>query len=100
VRAVVAKAGLTLDDIALYIFTQLNLRTIEQVMQNLGQPLTKTHWIMDKWGYLGSACVPAALDDAIERGKGPKPGDNVVFCASGGGLAMAATAFKWTVDSG
>jgi len=95
VRAAVAKAGLALDDIALYLFTQLNLRTIEQVMQNLGQPMTKTHWVMDKWGYLGSACVPVALDDAIERGKGPKPGDYVVFCASGGGLAMAATVFKW-----
>jgi 3-oxoacyl-[acyl-carrier-protein] synthase-3 len=96
VRAAVAKAGLALDDIALYIFTQLNLRTIEQVMQNLGQPLTKTHWIMDKWGYLGSACVPVALDDAIERGKGPKPSDQVVFCASGGGLAMAAVVWRWT----
>jgi 3-oxoacyl-[acyl-carrier-protein] synthase-3 len=97
VRAVVAKAGLTLDDIAFFLFTQLNLRTIELVMQNLGQPLSKTHWIMDKWGYLGSACIPVALDDAIERGIGPKPGDNVVFCATGGGMAMAASVFKWTV---
>jgi 3-oxoacyl-[acyl-carrier-protein] synthase-3 len=100
VRAVVAKAGLTLDDIAFFLFTQLNLRTIELVMQNLGQPLSKTHWIMDKWGYLGSACIPVALDDAIERGIGPKPGDNVVFCATGGGMAMAASVFKWIVDSG
>ena len=97
VRAVVAKAGLTLDDIAFFLFTQLNLRTIELVMQNLGQPMHKTHWIMDKWGYLGSACIPVALDDAIERGIGPKPGDNVVFCATGGGMAMAASVFKWTV---
>jgi 3-oxoacyl-[acyl-carrier-protein] synthase-3 len=100
VRAVVAKAGLTLDDIAFFLFTQLNLRTIELVMQNLGQPLSKTHWIMDKWGYLGSACIPVALDDAIERGIGPKPGDNVVFCATGGGMAMAASVFKWIVDGG
>ena len=99
VRAVVAKAGLTLDDIAFFLFTQLNLRTIELVMQNLGQPMRKTHWIMDKWGYLGSACIPVALDDAIERGIGPKPGDNVVFCATGGGMAMAASVFKWIVDS-
>ncbi|MBM3131402.1 MAG: ketoacyl-ACP synthase III [Chloroflexi bacterium] len=94
VRAVVAKAGLTLDDINLFLFTQLNLRTIEFVMQNLGQPMSKTHWVMDKWGYLGSACIPAALDDALERGKGPKPGDNVVFCASGGGMAMAASVWR------
>ncbi len=100
VRAVVAKAGLTLDDIAFFLFTQLNLRTIELVMQNLGQPMSKTHWIMDKWGYLGSACIPVALDDAIERGIGPKPGDNVVFCATGGGMAMAACVFKWLVISG
>ena len=100
VREVVRKAGLTLDDINFFLFTQLNLRTIEYVMANLGQPMSKTHWIMDKWGYLGSACIPAALDDALERGIGPKPGDNVVFCATGGGMAMAATVWQWTVDSG
>jgi len=97
VRDVVAKAGLTLDDIDFFLFTQLNLRTIEYVMQNLGQPMSKTHWIMDKWGYLGSACIPAALDDALECGIGPKPGDNVVFCATGGGMAMAASVWKWTM---
>jgi 3-oxoacyl-[acyl-carrier-protein] synthase-3 len=97
VRDVVAKAELTLDEIDFFLFTQLNLRTIEFVMGNLGQPMSKTHWIMDKWGYLGSACIPAALDDALERGKGPKPGDNVVFCATGGGMAMAATVWRWTV---
>lgn len=97
VRAVVSKAGLELDDIAFFLFTQLNLRTIEFVMQNLGQPMSKTHWIMDQWGYLGSACIPVALDDAIERGVGPKPGDHVVFCASGGGMAMAASVFRWTM---
>ena len=95
IHEVARKAGLTVDDIGFFVFTQLNLRTIEMVMENLGQPMSKTHWIMDKWGYLGSACIPAALDDALERGKGPRPGDNVVFCASGGGLAMAATVWKW-----
>jgi 3-oxoacyl-[acyl-carrier-protein] synthase-3 len=95
IRDVVGKAGLSLNEIDFFLFTQLNLRTIEMVMKNLGQPLSKTHWIMDKWGYLGSACIPAALDDALERGKGPRPGDHVVFCASGGGLAMAATVWQW-----
>jgi 3-oxoacyl-[acyl-carrier-protein] synthase-3 len=100
VRAVAGKAGLTLDEIDFYVFTQLNLRTIEQVMENLGQPLAKTHWIMDKWGYLGSACIPAALDDALEQGKGPRPGDHVLFCATGGGMAMAATVWRWVVGGG
>ncbi len=96
VRGVVAKAGVELEDIDFFLFTQLNLRTIEFVMENLGQPMSKTHWIMDKWGYLGSACIPAALDDALTQDKGPKPGDNVVFCATGGGMAMSATVWRWT----
>ena len=95
VRAAVKKAKLTLDEVDYYIFTQLNIRTIEFMMDNLGQPMSKTHTIMDKWGYLGSACIPAALDDALVQGIGPKPGDNVVLCASGGGLAMAATVWRW-----
>jgi 3-oxoacyl-[acyl-carrier-protein] synthase III len=84
------------DDVAYYYFTQLNLRTIEATMQALGQPMSKTHWVMDKWGYTGSACIPMALDDAIAQGKGPGPGDLVMFCASGGGLAMAASLWQWT----
>jgi 3-oxoacyl-[acyl-carrier-protein] synthase III len=95
IMEVVRKAGLTLDQVDYFLFTQLNLRTIEFVMQNLGQPMEKTHTIMDKWGYLGSACIPAALHDALETGKGPKAGDLVVFCATGGGMAMAASLWKW-----
>jgi len=64
-------------------------------MDALGQPLAKTHWIMDKWGYTGSACIPMALDDALEQGKGPRPGDRVLFCATGGGMAMAASVWQW-----
>jgi 3-oxoacyl-[acyl-carrier-protein] synthase-3 len=64
-------------------------------MALLGQPLEKTHWIMDKWGYTGSACIPMALDDALERGNGPKAGDVVVFCASGGGISLACTVWRW-----
>ena len=107
IGAVVGKAGLTVDEIDFYIFTQLNLRTIEFMMENLGQPMSKTHWIMDKWGYLGSACIPVALDDALHGGRlvhgqeaAPKKGDNVVFCASGGGLAMAASVWRWTEGIG
>ena len=107
VREVVARAGLRLDDVDFYLFTQLNLRTIEFVMENLGQPMNKTHWIMDKWGYLGSACIPAALDDALHGGRGahgqppaPRPGDHVLFCATGGGMAMAAGVWRWTGVAG
>ncbi len=89
------KAGLTADDVSLYLFTQLNLRTIELMMNLLGQPMEKTHWVMDKWGYTGSPCVAMALDDAIEQGRGPTPGDVVLFCTSGGGISIAVSVWRW-----
>ncbi|HRQ40692.1 MAG TPA: ketoacyl-ACP synthase III [Chloroflexota bacterium] len=98
IESTAVKAGLTLDDIDFYLFTQLNLNTIKMIMEIIRQPLEKTHWIMDKWGYTGSACIPMALDDALEQGIGPKQGDNVLFIASGGGIAMACTVWQWTAD--
>ncbi len=97
IRGALEKAGRTVDDVALFLFTQLNLRTIEYMMQLLGQPLEKTHWVMDRWGYTGSPCVAMALDDAIAQGRGPRRGDIIVFCTSGGGITMAASVWRWTL---
>jgi 3-oxoacyl-[acyl-carrier-protein] synthase III len=96
IQGALDKASLTLNDVDLFLFTQLNLRTIEMMMDLFNQPIEKTHWVMDKWGYTGSPCVIMALDDAIHQGLGPKPGQNVLFCASGGGITMAASVWKWT----
>jgi 3-oxoacyl-[acyl-carrier-protein] synthase III len=51
---------------------------------------------MEKYGYTGSACIPMALDDAIELGK-IKRGDLVVMIGSGVGYNMAAAAIRMTV---
>ncbi|NLX11078.1 MAG: ketoacyl-ACP synthase III [Chloroflexi bacterium] len=96
VRGLMDKIGRPVSDIDRIYFTQLNLRTIQVVLADLGLPPEKTHTIMDKWGYTGSACMPMALDDAIEQQRGPQPGELVVFCGSGAGYTMAATAFIWT----
>ncbi len=98
VRDLMRKIGRDVQDIAKIYFTQLNLRTIEYVMNDLGLPRAKTHTIMDKWGYTGSACMPMALDDAVVCGIGPQPGDLVVFCGSGAGSTMAAVALEWTLE--
>lgn len=104
VEGAVRRAGLVIDDIDLFLFTQMNLRTIETVMERLKQPLEKTHWIMDKWGYTGSACIPMALDDALHGGRkgrglprSPRRGEHLAMCASGGGLAMAASVWRWVI---
>jgi 3-oxoacyl-[acyl-carrier-protein] synthase III len=94
VKELLSREKLTLDDVDLFLFTQVNLSTIKEVMNALDQPFEKTHTIMQKWGYTGSACIPMVLHDAIENGK-LKRGDIVVFCASGGGINMAAMVFRY-----
>ena len=89
-----AKCQLTIDGVALFLFTQVNLSTIKEVMRRMGLPWERTHTVMGKWGYTGSACIPMVLDDAVREGK-LKEGDNFIMCASGGGLNMACAAFRW-----
>jgi 3-oxoacyl-[acyl-carrier-protein] synthase-3 len=95
VRRLMDKIGRDVRDIDKIYFTQLNARTIEAVMDDLGLPMKRTHTIMDKWGYTGSACMPMALDDAFEKHIEPQPGELVAFCGSGAGYTMAAAAFEW-----
>src|SRR5215213_6864587 len=94
VNEVLAKSKLALSDIKLFLFTQVNLSTIREVMAKLELPMERTHTIMEKWGYTGSACIPMVLHDAINGGKLER-GDNVVMCASGGGLNMACVVFRF-----
>ena len=94
IRDVLAKCKFTVDDIALFLFTQVNLSTIKEVMKILEAPMERTHTVMQKWGYTGSACIPMALDDAVREDR-LKTGDNLIMCASGGGLNMACVAFRW-----
>lgn len=93
-RDVLEKARLLLEDVSLFLFTQVNLSTIKEVMSRLELPMSRTHTIMQKWGYTGSACIPMVLDDAVRAGKLER-GQVVLMCASGGGLNMACAAFRW-----
>jgi 3-oxoacyl-[acyl-carrier-protein] synthase-3 len=93
VRALAERGGFDIQEIDMAIFTQVNLPSIKLVMEELGLPLSKTHWIMEDWGYMGSACIPVCLDDAIEKGK-VHSGDLVVLVGSGVGYNYAGAALR------
>ncbi len=82
------------NDVAQYFFTQININSIWETLNRLGVSREKTHTIMDRFGYTGSACIPMAFHDAIEKEK-IKRGDLVMFVSSGGGLAFASAAFRY-----
>ncbi|HUK81834.1 MAG TPA: ketoacyl-ACP synthase III [Verrucomicrobiae bacterium] len=97
VRKLSAQGGFSLSDVDMYIFTQVRRPTIELVMKDLGQPMEKTHTIMEEFGYTGSACVGMALDNAIEKRK-IRPGNLVVMVGSGVGYNQAGVAFRMPHD--
>ena len=96
VRAVAKNGGFEVRDIDFIVFTQVRKPTIELVMNELRLPMNKTHMVMEKWGYTGSACIPMAFDDAIAEKK-IQPGDLVVLVGSGVGYNQAAAAFRMPV---
>ena len=95
ITKLVEKYGFKTTDIDFIICTQINKWIIDTVMPILGLPMERTICIMGEYGYTGSACIPMALDTARKKLAKPKKGDNVVFIASGVGLAVASALFKW-----
>jgi 3-oxoacyl-[acyl-carrier-protein] synthase-3 len=93
VKMLLERNRLSLQDVDLIIFTQVRKRTIEKVMGVLELPMSKTHTVMEKWGYTGSACIPMALHDALESGRA-KPGDLVFLVGSGVGHNQAGIALR------
>ena len=83
---------MTVKDVDHFIFTQINLSVITEVMDILEVPMTKTTTVMDKYGYTGSGCVPMAFHHAVTEGR-IKRGDRVLFMASGAGLAVGSNLF-------
>ncbi len=91
-RELAKNGNFDLKDVDMALYTQVRLPSIQLVQQTLGLPIEKAHWIMDKWGYTGSACIPMAFDDARKQGK-IKSGDLVTFVGSGVGYNQAGSAF-------
>ena len=91
---VLAKAGLTADDIDMVIPHQANRRIIEAITDRLGVPPERTFVNLEKFGNTSAAAVAIALDEANRTGA-IKSGDKVLLVAFGAGLTWAATVIEW-----
>lgn len=93
-REVVEQAGLTLDDIELFIPHQANLRIIQAGVRALGIDESRVFVNLEKYGNTSSASIPLAIYEAVESGR-IRPGDHIVLTGFGAGLAWAAAAVQW-----
>ncbi len=88
------KAGLTGEDIDLFIPHQANLRIIEQTVKYAKIDPKKTYIVIDKIANISAGTIPIALDMAVNEGK-IKKGDILLFAAFGGGFTWGAATLRW-----
>src|SRR6266545_1792136 len=89
-----AEAGLGLDDIALMIPHQANIRIIEGVAKRLHFPMEKVFVNIQRYGNTSAASVPIAICEAEATGR-MRRGDKVLLVAFGGGFTWGASVMEW-----
>lgn len=94
IKDVIAKAGMTIDQIDFCIFHQANLNLIQYIMQKMKIPLEKTYTNVEEIGNTGSASVGIALSEAMEKGL-IKKGQTVLFAGVGAGFNFGASIWKF-----
>lgn len=93
-QAVMAKCGVTPDDIDLVVPHQANMRIIDAVVSRSGVPADKVMLTVERYGNMSAATVPVALAEALEEGR-VKPGALILMPAFGAGLTVCAHLVRW-----
>ncbi len=88
------RAGLTPDDIALFIPHQANVRIMEAAAVRLGIPMERAFVNIDRYGNTSAASVPLALAEAADAGR-LAPGDRVLVSGFGAGMSWATAIVHW-----
>lgn len=88
------KAGLSSDDISLFVPHQANARIIEAAREKLELPSQRVIVTVDEYGNSSTASIPLAIEHALKQDK-IQQGDNLLLVSFGAGLTWAATVVTW-----
>jgi 3-oxoacyl-[acyl-carrier-protein] synthase-3 len=94
VRAVLAKVGAQVEDVALLLPHQANLRISEMVQRELRLRDDQIHNNIQRYGNTTAATIPIALDECVRAGRLTR-GDLVVMTAFGSGFMWGSAAARW-----
>lgn len=86
--------NLTLDDVALIIPHQANIRILESAAKRFDCPIEKFFVNIEKYGNTVAASIPIALHEAVQQGR-IKEGDIILLVGFGGGLTYGTMAIRW-----
>jgi len=93
-RMALDAAGLTADDVALFVPHQANVRIVDSAASKLGLPPERTFVNIDRYGNTSAASVPIALAEAADAGRLHK-GDIVLLSGFGAGMSWASALVRW-----
>jgi 3-oxoacyl-[acyl-carrier-protein] synthase-3 len=90
----VERAGLTLDDIDLFVFHQANARITRALGERLDLDPARIVDCIDRYGNSSAATLPLALATAESDGR-LRPGTRVLLGAFGGGFVWGGGVVEW-----
>lgn len=94
-REVADLACVKLQDVALFVPHQANLRIMTMVAHKLGIAEERMVKTVSEHGNTSAASVPLALDRAVKAGM-VKPGELVLLQAVGAGMAWGSALIRWS----
>ncbi|MBE3584553.1 MAG: ketoacyl-ACP synthase III [Limnochordaceae bacterium] len=93
-RQATEEAGLQIEDLALIIPHQANIRIIQSAAERLGVPLDRFWANLDRFGNTSAASIPLALAEAVSSGR-VHQGDVLAFVGFGAGLTWGVNLVTW-----
>jgi 3-oxoacyl-[acyl-carrier-protein] synthase III len=94
IREALEATGYSLDDLALFIPHQANLRISQMVAMGLGLPEQKLFSNIETYGNTTAASIPLAMYEAVESGR-LREGDLLCVAAFGAGFTWASALIRW-----
>jgi 3-oxoacyl-[acyl-carrier-protein] synthase-3 len=93
-RMTLDKAKVAIDELALMVPHQANLRIINTLAERLGVSGDKVCTTIQKYGNTSSSSIPIALDEARKSGR-MLPLDKILLVTFGAGLTWGAAVVEW-----
>jgi len=95
INRVLDTAGVQKSDVKFYVLHQANMRIIEAIRQNLGEPEEKFPHNLEHYGNTASASIPILLDE-LNKSNQLQKGDILVLSSFGAGFATGACVLHWS----
>lgn len=88
------KAGISPEEVSLFIPHQANIRIIQAAAERLNLPMERVFVNVDRYGNTSAASIPIAIYEAWAQGR-LKKGDLAVVVGFGAGLTWGACVIRW-----